>query len=78
VLLPEALAHLVDSVVIKDKDGNIIEEGHSTGYGDTGEREKFSFSKPGQNYPSDLIVEARLADGQTKVWNIPDPSQRYD
>lgn len=78
VLLPEALAHLVSSVVIKDSLGNVLEEGQSTGYGELGTREKFSFSKTGGEYPSDVVVEAILNDGSTKTWSIPDPSQRYD
>lgn len=78
VLMPEILAHQVDSVVLKDLSGTVLDEGHSTGYGDTGEREKFSFSKPGGSYPRDLTVEVRLSDGSVKTYTIPDPSQRYD
>ena len=78
VLMPSDLVHQVDSLVIKDAEGNVIEEGHSTGYGDNGEREKFAFSKPGGSYSSNLTVEARLSNGAVKTWLIPNPSLRYD
>lgn len=78
VLMPEALAQLVSSLVIKDPTGTVLEEGFSTGYGDLGTREKFSFQKPGGEYPANLTVEATLSDGSVKTWTIPDPSQRYD
>ena len=78
VLMPSVLKNQVESLVIMDSAGNVLEEGHSTGYGDTGEREKFAFSKAGGNYPADLVVEARLANGSVQTWKIPDPSQRYD
>jgi hypothetical protein len=78
VLMPSDLAHNVMSLVLKDEGGNVIEEGHSTGFGDTGEREKFSFSKPGGSYGNNLTVEARLNDGSSRQYLIPDPSKRYD
>jgi len=78
VLAPEALKGLVDSVVLKDLAGNEIDRGNSTGYGDAGTREKFSFSKPGGSYPKDLTVEIRMQDGSVKSYTIPDPSKRYD
>lgn len=78
VLAPEALKGLVDSVVLKDASGNEIDRGNSTGYGDAGTREKFSFSKPGGSYPDNLTVEIRMANGSVKSYLIPDPSKRYD
>ena len=78
VLAPEALKGLVDSVVLKDLAGNELDRGNSTGYGDAGTREKFSFSKPGGNYPKDLTVEIHMQDGSVKTYTIPDPSKRYD
>ncbi len=78
VLLPESMAHLVEQVLLKDINDNVLDEGKSTGYGDTGEREKFSFSKKGGEYPKDIKVEVHMADGSIKTYEIPDPSQRYD
>lgn len=78
ILLPEVMAHKVASVVLKDENNNVLEEGQSTGYGDLGTREKFSFSKQGQDYGSNITVEVRLNDGSIKTYSIPDPSQRYD
>jgi hypothetical protein len=78
VLLPPQLAYLVSEVVLKDSNDNVIDSGRSTGYGDTGEREKFSFNKRGGEYPKDIKVEVRLLDGTTREYFIPDPSKRYD
>jgi hypothetical protein len=78
VLLPEALANQVMSLVLKDENGNDIEEGNSTGYGELGTREKFSFSKKGGEYGDNITVKALLSDGTTREWLIPDGSQRYD
>lgn len=77
VLLPEILAHQVETVVLKDLTG-VIEEGQSMGYGELGTREKFSFSRKGGSYPKDLTVEVRMVDGSIKTYHIPDPSKRYD
>lgn len=79
VLLPAAMTNQVMSVLLKDGQGNTIEEGdrRSAGIVETG-REKFSFTKAGKNYPKDISVEVTLADGTVKTYTIPDPSQRYD
>jgi hypothetical protein len=78
ILLPEALAHQVLSVVVKDENDNTLEEGRSTGYGELGTREKFAFTKSGQEYGKNVTVHAILADGSERQWSIPDASQRYD
>jgi hypothetical protein len=78
VLLPEALAHQVLSLIIKDQDGNTIEQGRSTGYGDFGVQEKFAFTRPGGTYGQGVSVQALLSDGTTREWRIPDSSKRYD
>ncbi len=78
VLLPESLAHIVTALELLDSDGNTIESGRSTGYGDLGTREKFSFTKEGKEYPDNLRVVARLEDGTVREFLIPDPSKRYD
>ena len=78
VLLPESMAHLVDSVVLKDSKGKVIEKGRSVSFGDTGTREKISFSRQGGSYPKKLTVEVKLQDGSVVNYKIPDPSKRYD
>ena len=78
VLLPGSFKGLVADVLLKDSAGNVLDTGRSTGYGDTGEREKFAFSKQGGEYPQNITVEVQLIDGTTRVYEIPDPSQRYD
>lgn len=79
ILSPDTLGPLVDAIAVKDKNGNQLEEGRFTSYGDDGKnRAKFSFSKPGNAYPKDLTVEIRYKDGNVETYTIPDPSQRYE
>lgn len=77
VLLPAALSKQIESVVLKDSEDNELEQGTATGIAN-GDREHFRFSKPGGEYPENLIVEAKLKDGSLKTYKIADPSQRYD
>lgn len=81
VLLPAQLAHQVENVFLKDANGNILENGRSSGYANAdrhGEREHFRFSRSGSDYPQNITVEIQLQDGTIKTYEIPDPSQRYD
>jgi hypothetical protein len=78
VLLPEELSQQVLSLLVKDSNGNTLEEGRSTGYGELGIQEKFAFTKAGSEYGSNVTVQALLNDGTTREWRISDPSQRYD
>lgn len=81
VLLPHSLADEVAKVVLKDSEGNVIEEGESSGYANPdseGDREHFRFDKPGGDYGSNITVEVTLNNGATRTYEIPDPSQRYD
>jgi len=77
ILVPADLTGNVASVVVKDSEGNILEEGRSGGVGNGG-REHFRYGKPGASYPANTVVEVRLNDGTAKQYLIPDPSQRYD
>ncbi len=79
ILPPEAWTYHISSVLLKDSQGSVIEEGTQMldGAVETG-REKWSFSKPGGDYPSDITVEVTLQDGSKKTFSIPDPSLRYD
>jgi hypothetical protein len=78
VILPQQFQYQVASVMLKDSTGTVLDEGKSTGYGDFGTNEKFSFSKKGGSYPKDVSVEVTLASGRVITYSIPDPSQRYD
>lgn len=81
VLLPSGLADQVMSVVLRDAEGNEIEQGVSSGYANPdvgGEREHFRFSQPGSEYPENVTVAVTLADGSVKEYSIPNPSERYD
>ena len=79
VLLPPGLTGAIDSLILRDAQGNEIERGTFTSDG-TGEggRTKYSFSKPGGSYGDNLMVEALLNNGETMRWSIPDGSKRYD
>ena len=81
VLLPSGLADQVMSVVLRDAEGNEIEQGTSSGYANPdagGEREHFRFSKAGAEYPENLTVAVTMNDGSVKEYSIPNPSERYD
>ncbi len=77
VLMPHRLKEQIESVLLRDLDGNEIETGKSTGYAN-GDREHFRFSKPGGEYGSDITVEAKFKDGSVEQFSIPNPSERYD
>ena len=77
VLAPESLADMIVSTVLKDAEGNKIEEGTYSGNGNGG-RDHYRFSKPGGSYPPNLSVEITLKNGAVKSYTIPDPSKRYD
>ena len=77
ILLPSQLANDVSDVLLKDEDGNIVERGRSSGYANGG-REHFRFDRAGQDYPQNLTVEVRMADGSVRLYEIPNPAERYD
>lgn len=70
----------VTSVVLKDQNGNVIEEGVHTdpqwGFHISAGR-KFDFTKVGSAYPKNLTVEVTLANGARIDYKIPDGSQRW-
>lgn len=77
ILLPTKFTGQVDEVILKDTEGNTVENGRGTGVANGG-REHFRFNRPGEDYPEDLTVEIRLSNGEIVTYSIPDPSQRYD
>jgi len=77
VLLPASMTHMIERVLLKDKDGKELESGSMSGIHNGG-REHFRFNKAGADYPKNLSVEIRLKDGRSMQYQIPDPSQRYD
>lgn len=77
VLLPAQFTNDVSSLLLKDKDGNEIEEGNSVGP-TNGDRETYRFNKPGADYQKDLVVEVTLKDGTVKEYHIANPGERYD
>ena len=78
VLLPEVYKGMVAGVTVLDAEGNVLDSGTSTGYGDDGTREKFSFTKTGGDYGDNLTVNVSFMDGTRADYFIPDGSQRYD
>lgn len=77
VLAPSSLADMIVGTVLKDLDGNKIEEGTYSGNGNGG-RDHYRFSKPGGSYPPNLTVEITMKNGEVKSYKIEDPSKRYD
>lgn len=77
ILMPASLAGDIVKVLLKDSEGNKIEEGRYGGNGNGG-RDHYRYSKPGGDYPDNLVVEAVLKNGSSKTWTIASPSQRYD
>jgi hypothetical protein len=79
ILLPAELTGSVLSVILRASNGDVVEEGVfiPEGTAETG-RQKYNFSRKGANYPDDITVEVRLADGSMREYQIPDPSKRYD
>ncbi len=78
ILMPTQWKNNIDTVWLLDKDGKQLDVGYSTGYGETGERQKFRFNQPGSEYPKDIQVKIKFNDGSVKTLNIADPSKRYD
>jgi len=77
VILPKFMTGGVEDLLLKDKDGNILERGRGTGVAN-GNREHFRFDRPGEQYPEGLSVEVRLTSGEVKSYEITNPSERYD
>jgi hypothetical protein len=79
VLFAQSWTNNLASVRLLDQNGNLVEEGvrKPEGISETG-REKFTFSKTGSSYPQNLSVEVLFKNGDMKMFNIPDPSKRYD
>jgi hypothetical protein len=75
ILLPSKYRD--SQVVLKDSEGNVIEQGRSTGYAN-GDREHFRFQQSGSKYPNGAIVEVTLADGSTMRHQVEDTSMRID
>jgi hypothetical protein len=78
VLLPNDFKYQVSGVTVLDASGVVLDSGTSTGYGDDGEREKFSFNKTGGDYGDNLTVNVAFMDGTHIEYKIPDGSKRYD
>lgn len=77
VLLPSNMTGLIESLALVDEEGNELETGRFGSVGN-GDREHFRFNRPGEAYPGNLRVVAKMKDGSLVVYNIDDPAQRYD
>lgn len=64
ILIPAAFAKGGRAkILIRDYNGNAIDEGRFTSFGEDGKRAKFSFKKPGSAYPEKVIVEITAGNG---------------
>ena len=75
VLMPSEISSEVDSVVIKDKNGNVLETGKFSAIANGG-RAHFRFSKPGSAYGQSVTVEAKLKNGRVCTFQVNDTSKR--
>lgn len=81
ILLPPEMDQRVDSVVIKDRAGKVIEQGiHPipAERPDGPMRMKYVFKRRGAAYPENMTVEVRLKDGSVVEYRIPKPGRRHD
>lgn len=77
VLTSEKDANNVQGVTLRDGNGNVLEQGRSSGFANGG-REHFRFKKAGGAYPNNLVVEIAYKDGRKEMKRIPNPGKRYD
>lgn len=77
VLTSEKESNNVQGVTLKDSNGNVLEQGRSSGFANGG-REHFRFNKAGGSYPNNLVVEIAYKDGRKESRRIPNPGKRYD
>lgn len=77
VLAPENLAGQIDSVVVKDANGAVLERGDFSGNANGG-RDHFRFDHAGSDFGKNVTVEFRMSDGSTKSFDIPDAGKRWD
>ena len=75
ILLPSK--HRESKVTLKDTEGNVLEEGRSSGYAN-GDREHFRFGQEGSKYPNGAVVEVTLEDGTVMRHKIDDTSMRVE
>ena len=83
VVLPRAgLGYDVESVVLKDKNGKVIEEGThydaADGSPHPDSARKFNFTKPGSAYQKNLLCEVTMTNGAKVIFDIPNPGSRYE
>ena len=74
VLLPSSYAGKVRSCDVV-KGGSVVERGNFVG-NTNGNRPTFRFGQPGAGYGTNLTVVARMSDGSTRTWSIPNGGQR--
>jgi hypothetical protein len=75
ILLPSKYRN--SSVKLIGPDGNVIEEGRSSGYAN-GNREHFRFGQNGGEYPNGTVVEVTTSDGNTMRYQIGNTSSRVE
>jgi hypothetical protein len=76
VAIPVPMTSRVDSVVITDKNGNVIETG-AVGDVKPNKRGRYHFTKTGGDYPEDVVVQVHLKNGKVKKYEVHDPSQQH-
>jgi hypothetical protein len=78
VLFDSSIGKEAESVVIQDANGNTIDKGRFTSFGDDGSRAKYVFSKAGKEYPADSVVVITLRSGEQIKVSVSDPAKRLE
>ncbi|MGI6523943.1 MAG: hypothetical protein ACOX2O_01410 [Bdellovibrionota bacterium] len=81
VILPSDISTLIEKVVLKDANGNELEEGRASGLANPdagGDRAHFRFSKAGGDYPNNVVVEVTLNNGEVITYTVTNTSERCD
>ena len=79
VTLPFKLSSRVEQLVLKDKEGNELEQGkisEDLTAASANVRKRYRFDKAGEEYPKELVVEVHLKNGKVREYEIEDSSKR--
>jgi hypothetical protein len=75
IILEPDLKDKIDSVTLRDSNGNILEEKSVVRVDDRG-RSILFFNQPGHEYPEDMTVQVSLKDGDAIQYLVANPSNR--
>ena len=77
-LLPKELRGKVDSVEVQDANGKTLARGRFAGDDKNGNRPHFRFDRAGKDFGNNVRLVAKMKDGTSKAWKIPNGGGRHD